>query len=44
MLLNLLKKYQMKIDIAHDGLEAFNKVKEKYEKSNSSYEVIFMDI
>ncbi|KAL4491950.1 hypothetical protein ABPG72_008371 [Tetrahymena utriculariae] len=44
MLSNLLKRYQMKVDLAHDGQEAVNKVKEKYQKQKETYQVIFMDI
>ncbi|KAL4439531.1 hypothetical protein ABPG74_003933 [Tetrahymena malaccensis] len=44
MLSNLLKRYQMKVDLAHDGQDAVNKVKEKYAKQKDIYQVIFMDI
>ncbi|EAS03288.2 response regulator receiver domain protein (macronuclear) [Tetrahymena thermophila SB210] len=44
MLSNLLKRYQMKVDLAHDGQEAVNKVQEKYQKQKETYQIIFMDI
>lgn len=34
----------MKVDLAHDGSDAVNKVKEKYYKMKCTYKVIFMDI
>ena len=34
----------MKVDLAHDGQEAIDKVKEKYENTENLYKIIFMDI
>lgn len=41
---SLLKKYHLKVDLAHEGEEAVAKVKEKFEKSKTLYKIIFMDI
>jgi len=34
----------LKVDLAHDGQEAIDKVKEKYENTENLYKIIFMDI
>ena len=41
---SLLRRYSLKVDLAHDGQEAIDKVKEKHEKSGYLYKIIFMDI
>ena len=41
---SLLRRYSLKVDLAHDGQEAIDKVREKYENSDNLYKIIFMDI